>query len=349
MKSALKTRRHLACAAAALALLSWWLAHPVQQAGTPGEPTAPLLDGPEQLPSVSITSVDLVDAKPALRAGWSRSEAAKYLQAYFSRELLRAEIELEQRRYRGQYWETEPGLAELQEVESRREETIRRLTAEMNGLLADACPGESGEPLVVTPFFSLDRPAPNLAFLSAASRQKMEEALLVLARDGSLEADRMMEIAGRSLSGAELVDYTNWNAPASAALRNRLAGFAAGEEEFGALLQWQTAAGSDRETAARLELERRIGSERLAEWETQNDPAVSTALQDLHRLGRPLAQAAWLADFRLQATAQLQQSWGNPWLTDAQKQAEVGLVRNAFRDELAAQLNLPVTDADLLP
>lgn len=286
-------------------------------------------------------------AGPSLRAGWSRAEAAEYLQAYFSREQLRAELELEQLRYRGQYWETEPGLAGLQPVEARRGETIRRLTEEMNGLLADACPGESGEPLVLFPFFSLDRPAPNLAFLSGASREKMEEAML--AHDGSLEAGRLMEVAGRVLAAEELADYTRWNAPASAALRNRLAGFAADEGEFAAILQWQSAAGSDRESEARLELGRRLGPARLAQWESQNDPAVSTALQDLHRLGRPLEQAAWLADFRRQAAGQLQETWRNPWLTDAQKQAQVGLVRNAFRDELAAQLDLPAADADLLP
>jgi len=83
--------------------------------------------------------------------------------------------------------------------------------------------------LPLTAFFSLDRPGPNLGFLSPASREKMTEAILARAQEGELEAGNLMETAGRVLSGAELADYTRWNAPVAAALRNRLAGFDADE------------------------------------------------------------------------------------------------------------------------
>jgi len=116
-----------------------------------------------------------------------------------------------------------------------------------------------------------------------------------------------------------------------------------------AILQWQGAAGSEREMQARDELAKSIGPGRLAQLDRLTDPAIHTAVQDLHRLGLPLEAAGWLADFRLEAAAQLQQSWRNPRMTAAQKQEEVGMMRNAFRTELAAQMKLPPETADLLP
>jgi hypothetical protein len=275
---------------------------------------------------------------------WSYTEAAGYLRQYFAREQLGLELELEQARYRGQYWEPEPGLAELQQIETRRTEAIGRLTAEMNAMMKELYPGGPSEPLALAPFFSLDRPAPNLAFLSEPSREKIEQALL--ARDESVDP---MAVAARILTEQELADYAHWNAPTSAALRNRLAGFAANEAEFTAILQWQAAAGSDHESAAREELASSLGADRLAQLDRLTDPAMHTALQDLHRLGLPLEQAGWLSDFRHEAVAQLQRSWRDPQLTEVQKQAEVGTLREAFRTELMTQLNVPPEAADLFP
>jgi hypothetical protein len=276
--------------------------------------------------------------------GWSRAEAETYLTGYFAREQLGFELELERERYRGNYWEPEPGLAELQQIETRRTAGIRRLAAEMNAMVADMSPAATGEPLVLEPFFSLDHPAPNLAFLSEASRAKMEEVLL--SRDGS---DDPLRPAAAILSGQELADYTRWNAPGAAALRNRLAGFGTSETEFAEILKWQGSVGSDREAEARAELAAHLGRERLAQLDQLTDPAMHTALQDLHRFGLPLDQAGWLADFRREAARQFQSSWTNPRLTAEQKNAEVGALRDAFRAELAGQMNVPPDTADLLP
>lgn len=305
----------------------------------------PAAVGPAATAQVQITRLDPVAATRAglpelFPVSWSRAEAVRHLQQYFSRELLRQEIELGQARYRGQYWEAEPGLPELQQLETRRGEIVRRLATEMNGLLAAMCPDEPGEPLALTAFFSLDHPAPNLGFLSAASREKVEDVLL--AAEGPVAAARV-------LSGQELVDYLNWNAPLSAALRNRLAGLAPDESEFAAIRQWQAAAGSEEEAGARTELARQLGPARLAQLEWQIGPEMSTAVQDMRRLGLPVEQAAWLAEFRRQASGQLQRAWGDPWLDAGGRQARVGLLERAFRAELAAQLALPAGGEELLP
>jgi hypothetical protein len=333
-------RSILACLAGAILVLG------LQQTGraprvAPVDAPAVARRGANSSP-VAIVSA----AEPARPASWSRPEAVRYLTQYFSREQLRRELDLEQARYRGQYWQAEPGLAELQAIESRRTEAIRRMTIEMNALLADMCPGETGEPLTLVPFFSLDRPAPNLAFLSEASREKMERALL--AREVAVEADPMLA-AATLLSGRELADYTRWNAPPSAALRNRLAGFEASETEFNDILEWQAATGSAHEVAAREELIGRLGPDRFAQLDRLLEPAVHTAAQDLHRLGLSIDQADWLADFRQAAAAQLQRSWSDPRLSAARKQEKVDVLRGAFRAELAAELRLPPEATDLLP
>jgi hypothetical protein len=128
-----------------------------------------------------------------------------------------------------------------------------------------------------------------------------------------------------------------------------LAGFEPSENEFQAILEWQAAAGSDREPVARAELAKNLGSDRLAELDRLNDPAFHTAAQDLRRLGLPLDDAGWLAEFRQRATAQLQQSWSDPALTDAQKQAQVAALHTVFRAELASQMKMPAETDALLP
>jgi hypothetical protein len=344
LPSAVKPRHCVpACIAAALALILWQSARPargvVAMAGGVLRTDAP--SALQAAPAAIGVPPDSI--RPAR---WPRAEAAQYLAKYFAREQLGLELELEQARYHGQYWQAEPGLAELQQIETRRSEAIRRLTSEMNGLLAEMSPDESGAPLALLPFFSLDHPAPNLGFLSEASREKMEG--LLLARDEAADTDPMAA-AAKILSGQELADYLRWNAPTSAALRNHLAGFNTSESEFAAILQWQEATGSDRETTARANLARQIGPDRIAQLERLTDPAMHTAVQDLHRLGLPLDQAGWLADFRRAASAQLQQSWRDPRLTAAQSSAEVGVMRDAFRAELATQMKLLPDAADLLP
>lgn len=331
----------LACLVGAILVLGLW------QTGRAPRQIDPVEAPAAARPRANSSPVAIVaTTEPARSASWSRPEAVRYLTQYFSREQLGFELDLEQARYRGQYWQAEPGLAELQPIESRRAEVIRRMTIEINALLAEMCPGETGEPLALVPFFSLDRPAPNLAFLSEASREKIEQALL--ARDPAVEADPMLAVA-TLLSGQELADYSRWNAPSSAALRNRLAGFEASETEFNDVLEWQAATGSAREAAAREELAGRLGPDRLAQLDRLLEPAVHTAAQDLHRLGLPIDQAGWLADFRQVAAAQLQQLWSDPRLNAAQKQDKVDTLRDAFRAELSAELRLPSEAADLLP
>jgi hypothetical protein len=272
-----------------------------------------------------------------------------YVRQYYAKEQLRLELALGQERYRGQYWQAEPEWPELQRIEARRVAAIRELTVEMNELLAEICPGETGEPLRLTPFFNLDQPAPNLAFLDGPAREEMETAMLGLATAASLGSDHMMAAAEEILSEEEFLEYSRWNAPVAASLRNRLAGFDPDEGEFTAILQWQAAAGSDQEAGARAELERRLGSERLARLDRQIQPEVSTAVQDLRRVGLPLDQAAWLADIRSRASLDLQQLWSDPQTTDSQKQAQVGFLLAVFRMKLAAQLGPRAAGADLLP
>lgn len=329
--------------AAALAIALWYLSLPIPRHETTVMRVSPPV--PARVPGAAPAGFNLA-AERIKPTRWSRAEAVKYLSHYFSKEQLGLELKLEQVRYGGQYWEAEPGFAELQSIEVRRMEMIGRLTAELNAMLKEMCPTETGEPLALVPFFSLDRPAPNLAFLGDASRERMEAALLV--RGETAWTDPLFT-ASQILSGQELVDYTRWNAPSAAALRNRLAGFAVNEEEFSAILQWQETAGSDREAEARTELAGRIGSARLAQLDQLNDPGMHTALQDLHRLGLPLDQADWVADFRRQAVVQLQQAWGKPELTAMQKQQEVAVLLSAFGAELATQMKLPPRTADLLP
>ena len=282
-------------------------------------------------------------------AGWTREVAARWLLGYYRHEQLAQELELEQTRYGARYWEPELGIAALQDLQLRREDLLKRLGAEMNALLVEMAPGETGEALGLEPFFTIDRAGPNLGFLPAESRAKMIEALAV----GPLEPEKLPDIARQVLSADEFQQYTRWNAPTAAALRNRLVGFDADENEFNAVLRWTQATDAViGATPARADLEQSLGSARLAEFEHLQEPVMKTAVQDLQRLGLPLDQAAMLAGIRRQAVEHLQDVWGDPRVPDAQKSSRVSQVEAAYRLAIAAQLQLPADDGaagELLP
>ena len=286
---------------------------------------------------------------PAIHPSWSRAEAAKLLLGYYRREQLAQELELEQTRYGSHYWEPEPGVATLQDLQLRREDLLKRLGTEMNALLAEMAPGETGEALRLEPFFTIDRAAPNLGFLSAESRAKMAGAIAA----GQVEPEKLLETAREILSENELQQYLSWNAPASSALRNRLVGFEAHENEFNAVLRWTQATDAGIGAAqARAELEQGLGAVRLAEFERLQEPVMKTAVLDLQRLGLPLDQAAMLASIRRQAVEHLQDVWSDPRVPDAQKGNRVSQVQAAYRLAIAAQLQLSTDDgaaAELLP
>lgn len=292
-------------------------------------------------------------APPAAHPTWSRAEAAKLLQGYYRHEQLEQELELEQTRYGSRYWEPELGVAALQDLELRREDLLKRLGTEMNALLAQMAPGETGEALSLSPFFTIDHAAPNLGFLSAESRAKMVAAIATDGENNPLEPEKLLDAARQVLSAGELQQYNRWNAPASAALRNRLVGFEADENEFNAVLRWTQATDTGISAdQARADLEQSLGGARLAEFERLQEPVMKTAVQDLQRLGLPLDQAGMLAGLRRQAVEHLQEVWGDQRLPGTQKGVRVREVQAAYRLAIAAQLQLPADDgsaAELLP
>lgn len=333
----------------------WWLTDSSVRSGRVSAGAPVLTPVPVKAPVKEASDEILVSPRLLTNTPkkWSRAEAAKYLTAYFTREQLTRELALEQSRYGPQYWDSEMGVAALRELQARREETTKRLSTEMNDILTAMCPGEAGERLTLKPFFSLDQAGPNLGFLSPASREALTEAILSFAQDEPIDAGKLQEAASKVLAGDELEQYNQWNAPAAAALRNRLVGFEADETEFKAIQHWQRELGLERDPAiTRTELARQIGVDRLAQFERLEEPVMRTAVQDLHRLGLPLDQAAWLSDFRTRAVAHIQKLWGDAALTDTQREALVKQVQSAYRVELTAQLGMSdsaLNEADLLP
>ena len=283
---------------------------------------------------------------------WTSAEARQYLQAYYRSELLDRELELEQQRYAGKYWQTAPASGGEQDRSLQKTQLTARLQSEANEVFAGMCPGEPAPQLELAPFFNEDRPGPNLSTLTANSREEFKKVLLLLAPDEPLDPILLMDVAESVLSAGELAKYVRWNAPAASALRTRLAGHETNEKEFLALLDWQASLGTDTEGDAKAKLLRNVGPESMVQLEEQMEPTFQTAAQDLRRSGLPLNLAPWLADFRDQAAAKFQLVWADEQLSGAQKEERVRQVQSALRSELRAHLGSAVDMAlagDLLP
>jgi hypothetical protein len=284
---------------------------------------------------------------------------AELLKASFRRELLKAELDLGQRRYGAHYWDPEMGAVGLAELERARVALLNRLNVEMNDLLNQMCPGETGEPIHLSPIFSEEFPAPNLEKLTSVSRQKFETWLWAGLTSGAtaIDADMMQASARDALSADEFAGYLRWNSPEVATLRNELVGFHATESEFAEILRWRQLVDSGGpETAdtlqAEITLEDRIGSARLTALIQQRNPELQTASQDLRRLGLPVERAAWLANFRRQGILEIQKLWSDPALPSDAKAARVAQLQRSYRTLIAATLALPenrVAGIDLMP
>jgi len=271
--------------------------------------------------------------------GLSRREVVDFVRAQYRQEQLSRELDLEQQRYAGNYWEAGLDGRELAVLQRARETMIKELADEANQVLRDLLSGEGSEVLSFSAFFAADRPGPNLSFLSAASRMQLEREILGRAGGTSDEADWLERAAERVLSPAELTDYRRWNDSAAAALRERLAGFDPTEAEFLAIQR--SAAGTDD-----TDLAAQLGTARFAEFSAIQAPAAQTALHDLRRLGLPLENVGWLALTRAQAVESIQAVWQNAAVSDREKRAQVERLERAYGAMIAAQLSLPAAALD---
>lgn len=276
---------------------------------------------------------------PAAAPGLSRHEFVAFVRAQYRQEQLSRELDLEQRRYAGNYWEAGSDGRELAALQRARETMIQELTGEANQVLRELFSGEDGEVVSLPGFFAADRPGPNLSFLSAASRARLEADILAHAGEPADGADWLAHAAERVLSPAELTTYRQWNDSAAAALRERLAGFDPTEAEFLAI-QRSTTQADDTDLAAQL------GAERFAEFSATQAPAVQTALHDLRRHGLPLENVGWLAITRAQAIESIQAVWQNAAGSDRDKRAQVERLERAYGAMIAARLSLPAGALD---
>lgn len=293
------------------------------------------------LPAVARGDVPRpVSARAASVApGLSRRELVEFVRAQYRQEQLSRELDLEQRRYAGNYWEAGPDGRELAVLQRARETMIKELADEANQVLRGLFSGEGDEVVRLPAFFAADRPGPNLSFLSAASRARVEREILGRADGAAAEADWLARAAERVLSPAELTDYRRWNDPAAAALRERLAGFDPTEAEFLAI-QRSVAGAGDTDLAAQL------GAARFAEFSAIQAPAAQTALHDLRRLGLPLENVGWLAIARAQAVESIQAVWLNAAVSEREKRAQVERLERAYSAMIAARLSLPAGALD---
>lgn len=282
-----------------------------------------------------LVSVRAASVAPRL----SRREVVEFVRAQYRQEQLSRELDLEQQRYAGNYWEAGLDGRELALLQRARETMIKELADEANQVLRDLLSGEGSEVLSFSAFFAADRPGPNLSFLSAASRARFEREILGRASGASDEADWLARVAERVLSPAELADYHRWNDSAAAALRERLAGFDPTEAEFLAIQR--SAAGTDDS-----DLATQLGAARFAEFNAIQATAAQTALHDLRRLGLPLENVGWLALTRAQAVESIQAVWQNAAVSDREKRAQVERLERAYGAMIAARLSLPAAALD---
>ncbi len=265
----------------------------------------------------------------------TRREALAELTAFYRRDQLTRELDLEQARFGANFWEPEKVGPELSRLQRAREDLLKQLTTEANGLLAELFPSESGEAIVLTPIFGEEHPAPNVVCLSAEARTRFEAVLFAGQLDhAAIDGGHLLEAARDALSAAEWERFRQWNDPAAAALRNRLAGFAATEQEFGAILR--VTRDPDLADSATV-LTAALGRERYDAYQKLQDTATQTALHDLRRAGLPIADAVWLANMRTQATYTMQQLWASPTLSDASKREQITQLHSAFGRAIATR------------
>lgn len=263
---------------------------------------------------------------------------ASALHAAFRRELLRAEVELEQVRYGPHFWDA-PLPPASAEIEARRAELARQLNAAIRAHLLAEFPEADVAPPTVEPFFDPDHPAPNLAFLSADSRERVLARIAALPADASRAPAALLALAEETLSGAELADYRHWNEPEARAVRAQLAGFAPDQPEFAAIRAWQAAhAGGGEANDAWLASQ--LGAARYAEFKRHLSPDVQTALRDAERLGLTLTEVDWLADYRREFVAQLQVAWNDATLLEPQRSARVAQLHASARAAICVRLGL---------
>jgi len=274
----------------------------------------------------------------------TRAEAAEELRQIYRQEELTRELEFEQRRYGANYWSAEADGAQLAALRRERDAMIARLNSEANAVLALMFPPETGEPIALAAIFGDDHPGPNLSGVSPAGRQKLEVEILAAAE---VDPANLLAVASQILPAADLASYRQWNAPAVIALRHELVGFAPSEREFLAILRAAPGEEDGRDAAVtNVELAAELGGEREAEFRRTIDPAYQTAVQALQRLGRPLADASWLAATRARATSEIQQVRQDPALGDAAKTERVAAVERAYGQAITARLALPVGSLD---
>jgi hypothetical protein len=284
-----------------------------------------------------------VAATAALEAASTRREATEWVRALYRKEQVTRELDLEQRRYGRNYWQSECNGRELAILQQTRETLLKQLSAEATQLLNDLFPGEAGEPIALVAIFAPDRPGPNLTFLSASARERFEAR--ILSADGVRE--HLIEIATQVLRPEEMESYHQWNDRAVAALRNQLVGFDQTEGEFGAILLETRLVAEDGEASGTgPTLERQLGAARYADLLRIKDPPMHTALQDLQRLGLPLAEAEWLAATRTRAIAEMDEIWKNAALTDVTKRERVLQLERIHGQTIAAKLALPDATLD---
>ena len=256
-------RRHLAAALVltALALIALWR----ERSAAPG-PRSPV----RGFPGAHSGAHPGGRERPAGATRESRRQMAEALKARFLREQVRAELDLQQRRYGEGYWQSELGNRQLLELDEIRAAMLKRLNAEANAALDAQCPGEAGDPIVLPPLFGADRPGPNVTFLSPPSREKLERLIADQSASGPVDAARLLDAARQVLPPDEMAAYQQWNAPEAALRRGQLVGFNATEDEFNAIAQWPNfvnagAPDGGEDAGAELALADRIGVERTAE------------------------------------------------------------------------------------
>lgn len=279
-------------------------------------------------------------ATPAL----TRGEAAQRVRSLYRQEQLTRELALEQRRYGRNYWDAPPGGVARQ-VQRERDAMLAELSAEATQVLRDFFPDEAGEPVVLEAFFNSDRPAPNLVFLPPGQRARFEAELLADAK-GACDAQCLERIAERVLAADEVELYRRWNAPAAGVLRQQLVGFNPTEAEFAALLHARNSIATNAPEPEFSELAAALGAGRFAALQKLQEPALQTALGDLHRLGLPLEQAEWLAATRTRVATEIGEIWRSTIIGDLTKRERVAAAERAYGQAVAGQLGLPHATLD---
>ena len=293
-------------------------------------------------PAEAVVAANAPEALPAA----TRSEAAQRVKALYRKEQLTRELDLEQRRYGRDYWQSEISGRELAKLQQAREVMLKELTAEANQLLNDLFPKEAGEPIVLTALFDPEHAGPNITFLSPAQRERFEAAILDEGGD-AVDRERMLNFALRVLTAGEMDSFRKWNEPSSSSLREQLIGFNQTEVEFIAVRRDAQLTDEERDTpAGAAGLEAQLGPVRFAELLKLRDPAMRTALHDLQRLGLPLAEADWLAAARSRAIADIGEIWQSAALTDAAKRERVAQTERAYSQAISTKFALPEGDLD---